>query len=72
MLRLFAPGVGAEIMGAGKFGYPGWHEDPEWQGWWGSNPPSTRRSSSSPITRVRRSGAVWGQVFDAVTTKGGR
>jgi dihydrofolate reductase len=33
------PGIGAEIMGAGKFGYPGWHEDPEWKGWWGSNPP---------------------------------
>lgn len=35
----FAPGIGAEIMGAGKFGYPGWPEDPEWLGWWGSNPP---------------------------------
>src|SRR4026208_1748391 len=35
----FAPGVGAEIMGARKFGYPGWHEDPEWKGWWGSDPP---------------------------------
>ena len=34
-----SPGVGAEIMGAGKFGYPGWHEDPEWKGWWGPNPP---------------------------------
>jgi dihydrofolate reductase len=33
------PGIGAEIMGAGKFGPPGWHEDPEWKGWWGSNPP---------------------------------
>jgi dihydrofolate reductase len=32
------PGIGAEIMGAGKFGYPGWHEDPEWKGWWGPNP----------------------------------
>jgi dihydrofolate reductase len=32
-------GTGAEIMGAGKFGYPGWHEDPEWKGWWGPNPP---------------------------------
>lgn len=31
--------IGAEIMGAGKYGYPGWHEDPEWKGWWGSNPP---------------------------------
>jgi dihydrofolate reductase len=38
-LRLHDPGVGAEIMGAGKFGYPGWHEDPEWNGWWGPNPP---------------------------------
>ena len=38
-LRLFAPGIGAEIMGAGKFGPPGWHEDPEWKGWWGPNPP---------------------------------
>ncbi len=38
-LRLHDPGVGAEIMGAGKFGYPGWHENPEWKGWWGANPP---------------------------------
>jgi dihydrofolate reductase len=37
--QLFAPGIGAEIMGAGKFGPPGWHADPEWQGWWGANPP---------------------------------
>lgn len=39
LLRLHGPGVGAEIMGAGKYGYPGWHDDPEWKGWWGSNPP---------------------------------
>jgi dihydrofolate reductase len=32
-------GIGAEIMGAGKFGYPGWHDDPDWRGWWGPNPP---------------------------------
>ncbi|MBF6169854.1 dihydrofolate reductase family protein [Nocardia blacklockiae] len=32
-------GIGAEIMGAGKFGHPGWHEDPEWRGAWGANPP---------------------------------
>jgi dihydrofolate reductase len=37
--RQHDPGIGAEIMGAGKFGYPGWHEDPSWQGAWGSNPP---------------------------------
>ena len=33
------PGIGVEIMGAGKFGYPGWHENPDWKGWWGPNPP---------------------------------
>jgi dihydrofolate reductase len=32
-------GIGAEIMGARKFGPPRWHEDPEWKGWWGPNPP---------------------------------
>jgi dihydrofolate reductase len=32
-------GFGAEIMGANKFGPPGWREDPEWKGWWGPNPP---------------------------------
>jgi dihydrofolate reductase len=35
----FEPGIGAEIMGANKFGPPGWHEDPDWKGWWGPNPP---------------------------------
>ncbi len=39
LLRLHDTGVGAEIMGAGKFGYPGWHQDDAWKGWWGSNPP---------------------------------
>ncbi len=37
--RLHDVGIGAEIMGAGKFGYPGWQDDPEWTGWWGSDPP---------------------------------
>ena len=32
-------GIGAEIMGAGKFGPPGWQDDPAWRGWWGDNPP---------------------------------
>lgn len=33
------PGIGAEIMGANKFGPPGWQDDPDWRGWWGENPP---------------------------------
>jgi dihydrofolate reductase len=38
-LRLHDRGVGAEIMGAGKFGPPGWHDDAGWKGWWGDDPP---------------------------------
>lgn len=34
-------GVGAEIMGANKFGPPGWQENEEWKGWWGDTPPWT-------------------------------
>ncbi len=32
-------GIGAEIMGANKFGPPGWQDDPDWTGWWGADPP---------------------------------
>jgi len=38
-LRLHDVGVGAEIMGAGKWGHPGWEDDPDWKGAWGPNPP---------------------------------
>jgi len=38
-VRQFDPGIGAEIMGAGKWGYPGWHENSDWKGHWGPNPP---------------------------------
>jgi dihydrofolate reductase len=31
--------IGAEIMGAGKFGPPGWQNDSGWTGWWGPKPP---------------------------------
>jgi dihydrofolate reductase len=37
--RQHDPGIGAEIMGAGKFGHPGWEDDPDWKGAWGPNPP---------------------------------
>jgi dihydrofolate reductase len=32
-------GVGAEIMGAGMFGFHEFPEDPDWRGWWGDEPP---------------------------------
>lgn len=36
--RYFAD-LGAEIMGAGMFGLPEHGDDPDWQGWWGDEPP---------------------------------
>lgn len=39
MAEQHGPGIGAEIMGAGKFGPPGWQDDPDWRGWWGDDPP---------------------------------
>jgi dihydrofolate reductase len=32
-------GVGAEIMGAGMFGFHTFPDDANWQGWWGDEPP---------------------------------
>ena len=32
-------GVGAEIMGAGMFGFHTFPDDPNWVGWWGDEPP---------------------------------
>jgi dihydrofolate reductase len=32
-------GVGAEIMGAGMFGFHSFPDDPNWTGWWGDEPP---------------------------------
>ena len=31
--------VGAEIMGAGMFGFHSFPYDPDWRGWWGDEPP---------------------------------
>ncbi len=31
--------VGAEIMGAGMFGFHAFPDDPNWSGWWGDEPP---------------------------------
>src|SRR5439155_22933227 len=38
-VRLHDSGVGPDITAAGKFGYPGWHQDPERRRWWRPNPP---------------------------------
>jgi len=37
--RRYFEGIGAEIMGAGKFGLDLYGDDPDWNGWWGDEPP---------------------------------
>ena len=44
-------------MGAGKFGHPGWHEEPEWKGAWGPNPPF--HTPVFVITHHTRPSIIW-------------
>jgi len=37
--RGYFDNIGAEIMGAGKFGLHNFPDDPNWNGWWGEEPP---------------------------------
>jgi dihydrofolate reductase len=37
--RAYFAEVGAEIMGAGMFGFHSFPDDPDWKGWWGDEPP---------------------------------
>lgn len=37
--REYFAGIGAEIMGAGMFGFHAHPDDPHWRGWWGDEPP---------------------------------
>ena len=63
------PGIGAEIMGRGKFGpHHGPWPDQEWNGWWGDNPPF--RTPVFVLTRhprpsVRMNGGTTFDFLDA-------
>ena len=37
--RAYFDNIGAEIMGAGMFGFHNFPDDPDWSGWWGDQPP---------------------------------
>ena len=37
--RAYFENIGAEIMGAGMFGFHANPDDPNWGGWWGDQPP---------------------------------
>ena len=53
-------GIGAEIMGAGKFGPPGWESDPDWAGWWGDEPPF--HTPVFVLTRTQRASLSLGET----------
>ncbi len=36
---LHSPASAPRSWAPGKFGPPGWQDDPAWRGWWGPNPP---------------------------------
>jgi hypothetical protein len=61
-------GIGAEIMGANKFGPPGWGNDPDWKGWWGPNPPfhtPTFVLTHHPRPSIEMKGGTTFQFLDA-------
>src|SRR5437764_182362 len=45
-------GIGAEIMGARKFGPPGWQDDPEWRGGSGLSAPGRIRTCDFCLRRA--------------------
>jgi dihydrofolate reductase len=61
-------GIGAEIMGANKFGPPGWQDDPDWKGWWGPNPPfhtPTFVLTHTPRSSIEMEGGTTFHFLDA-------
>lgn len=77
-------GVGAEILGAGMFGFHTFPDDPDWKGWWGDEPPfgfpvyvltHTAPRPAMPMqggtTFHFRSGAIEDVLAEAVTSADG-
>jgi dihydrofolate reductase len=77
-------GIGAEIMGAAMFGLHSFPDDPDWQGWWGDEPPfgtpvyvltNTAPRPSIPMaggtTFHFRAGAVEDVLAEATEAAGG-
>ena len=72
--RDFANNIGAEIMGRNKFSpYRGpWQDQPDWQGWWGEEPPG-RGSGSHRRTSTTGSIMRWcpARVVSPIICSGG-
>lgn len=80
----FFEGVGAEIMGAGMFGFHTYPDDEAWKGWWGDEPPFgcpvyvlTHTAPRPPIEMAGgtifhfRSGAIQDVLAEAIDAAGG-
>ena len=78
-------GIGSEIIGAGMFGLHTFPDDPDWQGWWGEQPPfgtpvyvltHTAPRPSIPLqggtTFHFRSTAIEEVLAEAIEAAGGR
>jgi len=78
-------GVGAEIMGAGMFGFHAFPDQADWRGWWGDEPPfhapvfvltHTAPRQSIPMeggtTFHFRSGPIEAVLAEAVDAAGGQ
>jgi len=69
---MHGPGIGAEIMGANKFGPPGWRDEPDWKGWWGPNPPfhtPTFVLTRRPRPAIEMEGGTTFHFLDAAPAK---
>ena len=77
--------VGAEIMGAGMFGFHSYPDDADWKGWWGDEPPFRCPvyvlTSSAPRPSIEmqggttfhfRSGPIEDVLAEAVEAAGGQ
>jgi dihydrofolate reductase len=68
MAERHGPGIGAEIMGANKFGPRGWQDDPAWRGWWGDDPPfhtPTYVLTHRPVPSMEMEGGTTFHFLDA-------
>ncbi len=71
MAERHGPGIGAEIMGANKFGPPGWQDDPEWRGWWGDDTPfhtPTYVLTHRPLPPMEMEGGTTFHFLDATSS----
>jgi dihydrofolate reductase len=66
--RAYFENIGAEIMGAGMFGFHANPDDADWHGWWGDEPPFNYPVFVLTHRAPRRSLELGGTTFHFVAT----